>query len=135
MAEMAQERTTDQGFLAHGQINVTPAAEEKLRELFANRDPDVAAIRIFVMGGGCHGMRYSMTFAEVPTRFDKVLQWDGFTLFVDTVALNYLDGVEIDFGAGPGGRQTFIFNNVFQSVGGSGACSGCAAAGSGKVKH
>jgi len=106
-------------------VNLTPAAAEKMVELFKDIEDDVAAIRIFVAGGGCDGMTYSMTFTDTKSEHDAVLSCDGFDVYVDAVALNYLRGVEIDFVDRPTGGASFVFNNVFKAVGGSGGCSAC----------
>jgi iron-sulfur cluster insertion protein len=111
------------------EIKVTPAAHVKLVELI-NSEEEVNGVRIFVSGGGCGGMTYGMTFAEAPTPFDSVYQQDGLTIYVDAVALNYLEGVEIDYQQ-QGLGASFVFKNVFASTGGSGTCGACGAAGGG----
>ena len=111
------------------EVNVTPAAQEKLIELL-NSEEDIAGVRIFVSGGGCGGMTYGMTFAEAPTPYDSVLEQDGVTIYVDAVALSYLAGVEIDY-VQQGLGSSFVFKNVFAATGGTGACSACGAAGGG----
>ncbi|WP_455197049.1 HesB/IscA family protein [Kaarinaea lacus] len=111
------------------EINVTPAAHEKLVEL-VNSEEEINGVRIFVSGGGCGGMTYGMTFAEAPTPFDSVFQQDGLKVYIDAVALNYLEGVEIDYQQ-QGLGASFVFKNVFAATGGSGACSACGAAGGG----
>ncbi|WP_455222217.1 HesB/IscA family protein [Kaarinaea lacus] len=111
------------------EIKVTPAAHEKLLEL-VNSEEDINGVRIFVSGGGCGGMTYGMTFAEAPTLFDSVFQQDGLTIYIDAVALNYLEGVEIDYQQ-QGLGASFVFKNVFAATGGSGTCSACGAAGGG----
>ena len=111
------------------EINVTPAAQEKLVELL-NSEDEVNAVRIFVSGGGCGGMTYGMTFAESPSPLDSVYQHDGLAVYIDAVALNYLEGVEIDY-VQQGLGASFVFKNVFAATGGSGACSACGAAGGG----
>lgn len=111
------------------EINVTPAAREKLVELL-NSEDEVNGVRIFVSGGGCSGMTYGMTFAESPSPFDAVYQEDGLSVYVDAVALNYLEGVEIDY-VQQGLGASFVFKNVFAATGGSGTCSACGAAGGG----
>ena len=112
--------------LVEADLRLTPAARTKLSELVADPDAGTNLIRIFVAGGGCGGMGYGMTFAEDTTNTDSIIEADGFRVAVDPVALNYLRGAEIDFRQG-----TFVFNNVFQSVGGSGRCGGCGAGGCG----
>lgn len=56
-----------------------------------------------------------------------MLEEDGLNLYVDTIALGYLEGVEIDFKT-QGLNQSFVFKNVFANSGGSGACGGCGGA-------
>lgn len=110
---------------------ITDAARDQLARLFGQVDDDeIEAIRIYVTGGGCSGMTYGMTFADQRHEYDKVREDEGFSVYVDAVALNYLSGVEIDFVTRPTG-SSFVFNNVFAATGGSGSCSGCGAAGGG----
>ncbi|HHO68704.1 MAG TPA: iron-sulfur cluster assembly accessory protein, partial [Gammaproteobacteria bacterium] len=75
-------------------------------------------------------MSYGMTFTDTRTPYDCVMEGDGFNLYVDSVALNYLRGVEIDYVERPTGAS-FVFNNVFAATGGSGTCGACGAAGGG----
>jgi iron-sulfur cluster insertion protein len=111
------------------EIKVMPAAHEKLVELLSAED-EVNAVRIFVSGGGCGGMTYGMTFAEAPGSQDSVLEQDGLTVYVDAVALSFLNGVEIDF-VEQGMGASFVFKNAFSATGGTGACSACGASGGG----
>ena len=71
-----------------------------------------------------------MTFTDRRTDFDRVYEGDGFRVYVDAVAFNYLRGVEIDFVTRETG-STFVFNNVFQATGGAGTCGACGMAGGG----
>lgn len=135
MSESAiQEQSSDSGIfqtrLDARDVTLTPAAEAKMAELFGDTDDELEAIRIFVSGGGCGGMTYGMTFTDRRTQYDCVLEANGFSLYVDAVALNFLRGVEIDFVERPMGAS-FVFNNVFAATGGSGTCGACGAAGGG----
>ena len=112
-------------------IQVTPAAGVKLAELFEGADEGLEAIRVFVSGGGCGGMSYGMTFTDTRSEYDCVLEADGYNIYVDAVALNFLRGVEIDFVDRPMGGASFVFNNVFAATGGSGTCGGCGSSGGG----
>ena len=106
---------------------VTESALAKIGELIEQADEELTAVRVYVAGGGCSGMTYGMTFAESDTDRDSVLEQDnGFKLVVDPIALNYLRGAEIDF-TDDGVNASFVFNNVFKAVGGSGGCAGCGA--------
>ncbi len=116
--------------VSESQMHLTPPAEAKMAELMADADADIRAIRVFVSGGGCSGLTYGMTYAEGPTPYDSVLEGEGFKIVVDPVAMGYLQGCEVDFHQ-KGLGASFVFNNVFQSVGGSGVCGGCGGAGGG----
>ena len=69
-----------------------------------------------------------MTYVDGQTEYDSVRQCEGFQLVVDAVALNFLRGCQIDY-VKDGLNESFVFNNVFESVGGSGMCSGCGGSG------
>lgn len=116
--------------LTDSDLEVTQAAQDKLQEIISQTDEDVSAIRIYISGGGCGGMSYGMTFTDEQSDFDTTLQFDGFKILVDVVALNYLKGAQIDY-VQEVGRERFVFNNVFAETGGSGVCGGCGAAGGG----
>jgi iron-sulfur cluster insertion protein len=115
--------------LTSSDINISEAAAEKLKDLFVDVGDEMDAIRIFVSGGGCSGMTYGMTFSDEQTAFDSVLDAGDYKVFVDTVALNYMRGVEIDFVDKGMGEASFVFNNVFSATGGSGGCSACGSSG------
>lgn len=107
------------------EMRLTPAAQAKFAELLKEADSDIAGIRVFVSGGGCGGMTYDMTYADsVDSEYDSVLEGPGFKVVVDPVALNYLQGSEIDFT-----NSSFVFNKAFQAVGGKGTCGGCGGGG------
>ncbi len=108
-------------------IKITPAAKQKFVSLLEEADDNILGVRVYVAGGGCSGMQYGMTFADQKSDYDYQLEDDKLSLLIDPVALNYMEGAEIDF-ADDGVNATFVFNNVFQSVGGSGACGGCGSA-------
>lgn len=116
--------------ITDSEMKISATAAEQLKTLLASIDEDIAGIRIFVSGGGCGGMTYGMTYAESTQPYDKILAGDGYKIMVDPIALAYLQGADIDF-VDNGMSQSFVFNNVFKSVGGSGGCSGCGAGGCG----
>lgn len=112
-------------------VKLTPVAREQMIRLLQQvEDEDIRGVRIFVSGGGCGGMTYGMTFTDQQSPYDCVLDEGDLKIHVDTVALNYLRGVEIDYVERPMGAS-FVFNNVFQATGGSGSCKACGASGGG----
>lgn len=117
--------------LSESDIKVSEVAGEQFQRLVSDvGDDDIEAIRIYVAGGGCSGMTYGMTFTDRRTGHDCVYEGDGYRVYIDAVAFNYLRGVEIDFVTRETG-STFVFNNVFQATGGAGTCGACGMAGGG----
>jgi iron-sulfur cluster insertion protein len=128
MTQTASEFTNN---LLEGDLALTAAAREKMLELFNQvEDDELKAIRVFVSGGGCGGMGYGMTFTDALSEYDCVREEEGFSVYVDAVALNFLRGVEIDYVEKPTGAS-FVFNNAFSMTGGSGTCGGCGGASGG----
>jgi iron-sulfur cluster assembly protein len=82
-------------------INLTPVAVNKVKEIMQQQDPAPAGLRLGVMGGGCSGFSYAMTFEGNgngdEASMDKVFQFDGLKVFVDQASLLYLDNTEIDY--------------------------------------
>jgi iron-sulfur cluster assembly accessory protein len=111
------------------ELKVSPEAIEQLIALTEN-EPGITGVRIFVSGGGCGGMSYGMTFVEEPMPNDCVLEQDGMKIYIDAVALGFLEGVEIDYRI-QGVNRSFVFKNVFARTGGAGTCGACGAAGGG----
>ena len=110
-------------------LKVTKAAREKITELIQSAETEIDSVRIFVSGGGCSGMDYGMTFADSSEPRDSILEGEeGFRVVIDPLALAYMQGAEIDYSE-DGANASFVFNNVFKAVGGSGACGGCGGAG------
>ena len=78
-------------------VTLTPAAAAKVREIMATQDPLPAGLRIGVVGGGCSGFQYSMSFENQAGMMDKVLQFDGMKVFVDATSMMYLNGCVVDY--------------------------------------
>ena len=125
---MATEQSTE-NMIDVQDLKVTEAARTKISELIQSAETEINSVRIFVSGGGCSGMNYGMTFADSSGPRDSILEGEGgFRMVIDPLALAYMQGAEIDYSE-EGANASFVFNNVFKAVGGSGACGGCGGAG------
>ena len=82
-------------------ISLTPGAVTKVKEIITQQAPVPAGLRIGVVGGGCSGFSYSMTFENSGNKdefgMDKVFNFDGLKVYVDQASLLYLDNTEIDY--------------------------------------
>ena len=78
-------------------VKLTDAAIKKVREIMATQDPIPAGLRIGVVGGGCSGFQYSMSFENQSGIMDKVFSFDDLKVFVDATSLMYLNGCIVDY--------------------------------------
>ncbi len=78
-------------------LNLTPAAIAKVREIMATQDPIPAGLRVGVVGGGCSGFQYSMAFENQSGMMDKVFDFDGLKVFIDSTSLMYLNTCIVDY--------------------------------------
>jgi iron-sulfur cluster assembly accessory protein len=92
-------------------VSLTPRAVEMVKALRAKEGrADTHALRVSVVGGGCSGFSYQMTFDEQPREDDQVVQYDGVRVLVDPMSAQHLGGTEIDFVASLHGGG-FKFSN------------------------
>jgi iron-sulfur cluster assembly accessory protein len=78
-------------------LTLTPQAVTKVHEIMATQDPLPAGLRIGVVGGGCSGFQYSMSFENQAGMMDKVFKFDNLKVFVDATSLMYLNGCVVDY--------------------------------------
>lgn len=80
-----------------GPVSLTPTAVSKVKEIMAQQNPLPAGLRIGVVGGGCSGFSYSMSFENAPGVMDKVYTFDDLKVFVDATSAMYLNGCTVDY--------------------------------------
>lgn len=78
-------------------MNLTPAAQSKLKQLLVERNIPTYGLRVFVAGGGCSGLQYGMAFEAAARDFDTVIDQDGVKLFIDPTSMMYLAGASVDY--------------------------------------
>jgi iron-sulfur cluster assembly accessory protein len=78
-------------------VELTPSAIAKVKEIMATQDPLPAGLRIGVVGGGCSGFQYSMSFENQAGMLDKVVKFDDLKVFVDATSAMYLNGCTVDY--------------------------------------
>ncbi len=78
-------------------VRLTDSAVSKVREIMATQDPLPAGLRIGVVGGGCSGFQYSMSFENQSGMMDKVYDFNGLKVFLDATSLMYLNGCVVDY--------------------------------------
>jgi iron-sulfur cluster assembly accessory protein len=78
-------------------ITLTPSAVSKVKEIMAQQNPVPAGLRVGVVGGGCSGFSYSMSFENASGLMDKVFDMEGLKVFVDATSVMYLNGCRVDY--------------------------------------
>ena len=78
-------------------LNLTPNAIHKVKEIMAQQNPVPTGLRVGVVGGGCSGFQYSMSFENSAGMMDKVYDFDGLKVYVDATSVMYLNGAIVDY--------------------------------------
>lgn len=94
---MATATTPNETVKSATPLTLTENAVAKVREIMATQEPLPAGLRIGVVGGGCSGFQYSMSFENQSGMMDKVLSFDGLKVFIDATSLMYLNGCVVDY--------------------------------------
>ncbi len=78
-------------------LTLTEKAVGKVKEVIAEQPEPYAGIRVAVVGGGCSGFQYALNLEKDAQNDDKIIEVDGFKVFVDDASMTYLTGAEIDY--------------------------------------
>jgi len=78
-------------------LMLTTNAIAKVKEIMGQQNPVPAGLRVGVVGGGCSGFSYSMSFENNAGLMDKVFDMDGLKVYVDATSLTYLNGCTVDY--------------------------------------
>ncbi len=82
-------------------VSLTTGAISKVKEIMVQQNPKPTGLRIGVVGGGCSGFSYSMSFEGDPDGddlgMDKVFDFHGLKVYVDQTSLLYLENTEVDY--------------------------------------
>ena len=78
-------------------VNLTQTAINKVKEIMAQQNPVPKGLRVGVVGGGCSGFQYSMSFETSAGLMDKTYEFDGLKVFVDATSVMYLQGATVDY--------------------------------------
>lgn len=92
-------------------IHISEKAKERVLKLREEEKMDDSYfLRVSVVGGGCSGLSYKMTFDNQNTPEDQVFEEKGMKLVTDIKSLLYLFDTTLEFSDGLNGKG-FYFNN------------------------
>ena len=78
-------------------IKLSDNAAERIKEIMSNAEKDSLGVRVSVKSGGCAGMSYVMEYTKEVNPNDEVIEEKGVKVFVDSAAIMYLLGTEMDY--------------------------------------
>ncbi len=79
-------------------IEVTAEAVAHIRSLLCEDDKlETHALRMKVIGGGCSGLQYQLSFDDVVREVDTEIECEGVRVIIDEKSALYLVGSRLDF--------------------------------------
>ena len=91
-------------------IKLSDNAALRIKEIMSNAEKDSLGVRVSVKAGGCAGMSYVMEYTKEVNPNDEIIEDKGVKVFVDSAAIMYLLGTEMDYKKEEL-SSTFVFNN------------------------
>tara|TARA_B100000902_G_scaffold286276_1_gene272372 strand:- start:226 stop:561 length:336 start_codon:yes stop_codon:yes gene_type:complete len=91
-------------------IKLSENAALRIKEIMSFAEKDSLGVRVSVKTGGCAGMSYVMEYTKEVNPNDEVIEEKGVKLFVDSAAIMYLLGTEMDYKKDEL-SSSFVFNN------------------------
>ncbi|MGH8670574.1 MAG: HesB/IscA family protein, partial [Burkholderiales bacterium] len=77
-------------------ITLTESAAQHIRKMLTSRGKGVG-LRVGVRKTGCSGLAYQLDFVDQLRETDQRFDSHGVTVVVDSEALGYIDGTELDY--------------------------------------
>ena len=78
-------------------IKVSDNAALRIKEIMSSAEKDSLGVRVSVKTGGCAGMSYVMEYTKEVNPNDEMIEDKGVKVFVDSAAVMYLLGTEMDY--------------------------------------
>ena len=91
-------------------IELTENALKRILDVIKNDSNSSSNFRVFVTGGGCSGFQYGFKFDDDVAFDDDVVEFENFTVLLDSMSYPYLYGSTLDFVEDLSGSK-FVINN------------------------
>ncbi len=99
-------------------LTLTEKATEMVKAAMEREGARGFGLRVGVVGGGCSGFQYNLTFEEKPGADDTVLEQGGVMIFVDEASHPHLQGMILDYVTGlHGAGFKFLNPNATRTCG------------------
>ena len=91
-------------------IKLSDNAANRIKEIMSKAENSAIGVRVGVKSGGCAGMSYIMEYAKEAKKNEEVIEDKGVKVFIDSNAIMYLLGTEMDYKTDKFSSQ-FVFKN------------------------
>ena len=91
-------------------IKLSDNAANRIKEIMSKAESSAIGVRVGVKSGGCAGMSYMMEYAKEAKKNEEVIEDKGVKVFIDSNAIMYLLGTEMDYKTDKFSSQ-FVFKN------------------------
>ena len=91
-------------------IKLSDNAAIRIKEIMSKAEQDSLGVRVSVKTGGCAGMSYVMEYTKEVNPNDELIEEKGVKVFIDSAAVMYLLGTEMDYKKEEL-SSSFVFNN------------------------
>ena len=91
-------------------ILVTKSALARISDVMNANESEGTRFRVYVTGGGCSGFQYGFKFDSEIAFDDDVIEFENFSVLLDSMSYPYLYGSTLDFVEDLSGSK-FVINN------------------------
>ena len=91
-------------------IRLSDSAAKRIKEIISKSEKETLGLRVGVKSGGCAGMEYVLEYAKEIKPSDEIIEDKGVKVFIDSAAIIYLIGTEMDYKKDEF-SSSFVFNN------------------------
>ena len=91
-------------------ITLSDNAAARIKEIMSKDQRNSLGVRVGVKSGGCAGMSYIMEYTKEINPNDELIEDKGVKVFIDSAAVIYLLGTEMDYKKDQF-SSSFVFNN------------------------
>ena len=91
-------------------IKLSDNAAERIKQIMSKAENSAIGVRVGVKSGGCAGMSYVMEYSKELNPTDEIIEDKGVKVFIDSAAVMYLLGTEMDYKKEEF-SSSFVFNN------------------------
>ena len=78
-------------------LTLTDSAMSRIANVMSANEELGTKFRVYVTGGGCSGFQYGFKFDSVTAFDDDVIDFDNFSVLLDSMSYPYLYGSTLDF--------------------------------------